>query len=95
MKVPWLQEQERDVKEGLGISLSTTAGSSSLSVLDVSMLNEKPGVQTPSRKDGRYCYEARVDDDGVRISEDNTGSADAWTITNGSTHTHGHFSGRS
>lgn len=53
-KVPWIKEE--DVSEGevarklLGISLSPTRSNSSISVVDVAAVSEKPGVQTPSRK---------------------------------------------
>jgi hypothetical protein len=53
-KVPWLREEE--VSEGevarklLGISLLPTHTNSSVSVVDVAAVTEKPGVQTPSRK---------------------------------------------
>ncbi|KAH8661364.1 hypothetical protein BGZ60DRAFT_412961 [Tricladium varicosporioides] len=53
-KVSWLHED--DVQEGevarklLGISLSPTHTESSISVVDVAAVMEKPGVQTPSRK---------------------------------------------
>lgn len=52
--VPWLRDD--DVSEGevarklLGISLSPTQTGSSVSVVDVAGVMEKPGVQTPSRK---------------------------------------------
>jgi hypothetical protein len=53
-KVPWLMEDEvsgGDVaRKLLGISLSPTDTSSSVSVIDVVAVSEKPGVQTPSRK---------------------------------------------
>ncbi len=53
-KVPWLRDEE--ISDGevarklLGISLSPTHTSSSVSVVDVAAVMEKPGVQTPSRK---------------------------------------------
>ncbi|TAQ87361.1 hypothetical protein B7494_g4334 [Chlorociboria aeruginascens] len=53
-KVPWLREE--DISEGevarklLGISLSPTLTASTISVVDVAAVMEKPGVQTPSRK---------------------------------------------
>jgi len=53
-KVPWLRDD--DISEGevarklLGISLSPTQTGSSVSVVDVAGVTEKPGVQTPSRK---------------------------------------------
>lgn len=53
-KVSWLRDE--DISEGevarklLGISLSPTNTGSSISVVDVAAVMEKPGVQTPSRK---------------------------------------------
>jgi hypothetical protein len=53
-KVPWLRDD--DISEGevarklLGISLSPSQSASSVSVIDVAAVMEKPGVQTPSRK---------------------------------------------
>lgn len=53
-KVPWLRDE--DISEGevarklLGISLSPSHTTSSISVIDVAGVTEKPGVQTPSRK---------------------------------------------
>lgn len=53
-KVPWLRDD--DTSEGkvarklLGISLSPSQSASSVSVIDVAAVMEKPGVQTPSRK---------------------------------------------
>jgi hypothetical protein len=55
-KVSWLRDE--DVSEGevarklLGISLSPTHTASMVSVVDVAVVMEKPGVQTPSRKTG-------------------------------------------
>lgn len=54
-KVPWLRDE--DISEGevsrklLGISLSPSKSASSISVVDVVAVMEKPGVQTPSRKE--------------------------------------------
>lgn len=54
-KVPWLRDE--DISEGevarklLGISLSPSQTASSISVVDVAAVMEKPGVQTPSRKE--------------------------------------------
>jgi hypothetical protein len=48
--------RDEDISEGevarklLGISLSPTDTASSISVVDVAAVMEKPGVQTPSRK---------------------------------------------
>ncbi|RDW67893.1 hypothetical protein BP6252_09289 [Coleophoma cylindrospora] len=53
-KVCWLREE--DISEGqvarklLGISLSPSQSASSVSVVDIAAVSEKPGVQTPSRK---------------------------------------------
>jgi hypothetical protein len=53
-EIPWLREE--DISEGevarklLGISLSPADTASSISVVDVAAVMEKPGVQTPSRK---------------------------------------------
>ena len=55
-KVPWLREADTSISEGevarklLGISLSPTLVGSSVSVIDVAAVTEKPGVQTPSKK---------------------------------------------
>lgn len=53
-KVKWLEEEgagEAEVaRKFLGISLSRSQTSSSISVSDVAAVMEKPGVQTPSRK---------------------------------------------
>ena len=54
-KVSWLRDE--DISEGevarklLGISLSPSQTASSISVVDVAAVMEKPGVQTPSRKE--------------------------------------------
>jgi Protein of unknown function (DUF2013) len=53
-QIDWLQQE--DISEGevarklLGISLSPTDTASSISVVNVAAVMEKPGVQTPSRK---------------------------------------------
>jgi hypothetical protein len=53
-QVPWLKEEEIQESEVarklLGISLSSADTQSSVSVVDVAAVSEKPGVQTPSRK---------------------------------------------
>lgn len=62
-KVTWLEEAEtREVREGsgeaevarklLGISLSHVQAASTISVVDIAAVTEKPGVQTPSRNGG-------------------------------------------
>jgi hypothetical protein len=68
-KVAWLRDEE--ISEGevarklLGISLSPTQTASSISVLDVAAVTEKPGVQTPSRKE--FAENLHVHDDaGVK-----------------------------
>lgn len=62
MKVPWLQEQESSAARGLlGISLGT-AGDSTLSVMEVAGVKEKPGVFTPSRKNS--CEHQEYDGGG-------------------------------
>jgi hypothetical protein len=54
-KVSWLRDE--DISDGevarklLGISLSPSQTASSISVVDVAAVMEKPGVQTPSRKE--------------------------------------------
>jgi len=65
-QVPWLSG-EKDVKDSevskklLGISLSTSQTGSSVSVVDLAGLTERPGVQTPSRK-AEGELEAAIDD---------------------------------
>jgi hypothetical protein len=54
-KVKWLENEDRHVENGishkfLGISLSPIETASSVSVVDIARVMEKPGVQTPSRK---------------------------------------------
>jgi hypothetical protein len=54
-QVPWLKDEEAmndgDVaRKLLGISLSGAHSASSVSVVDIAAVMEKPGVQTPSRK---------------------------------------------
>jgi hypothetical protein len=53
-QVSWLRDEdmgEDDVaRKLLGISLSASQAASSISVVDVAAVTEKPGVQTPSRK---------------------------------------------
>ena len=61
-KVAWLRDE--DISEGevarklLGMSLSPSQTASSISVVDVAAVTEKPGVQTPSRKE---CDDAEHD----------------------------------
>lgn len=74
-KVPWLRDE--DTSEGevaeklLGISLSPSQSASSMSVIDVAAVMEKPGVQTRSRKSEHE--EALDDKNSVRISIDTKG----------------------
>ena len=54
VQVPWLQdseeEQEKNIARNyLGLGLHPEAAKSSLSVMEVAVYKEKPGVQTPSR----------------------------------------------
>lgn len=52
-KVSWLRDdftQSEVAKKLLGMSLSPSQGASSVSVVDVAAVMEKPGVKTPSRK---------------------------------------------
>ncbi|KAG9231433.1 hypothetical protein BJ875DRAFT_517054 [Amylocarpus encephaloides] len=73
-KVPWLRDD--DIQEGevarklLGISLSPSQTASSISVVDVAAVMEKPGVQTPSRK--TEFEEALHDKEGHMNSEPGT-----------------------
>lgn len=54
-QVPWLKESIANgqgiAKKLLGISLAGSNSGSSVSVVDLAKVTEKPGVQTPSRKD--------------------------------------------
>jgi len=69
-KVPWLRDE--DISEGevarklLGISLAPTHTGSSISVVDVAGVMEKPGVQTPSRKSE---FDAGLQDKNDRTAE--------------------------
>jgi Protein of unknown function (DUF2013) len=75
-QVPWLRDEdvlEADIaKKFLGISLSPSQRASSVSVVDVAGVMEKPGVQTPSRR-AEATEEVKDDgedeDAGVRISQ--------------------------
>jgi hypothetical protein len=54
-KVPWMRDEDSNTsgevaRKLLGISLSASQTTSSISVVDVAGVTEKPGVQTPSRK---------------------------------------------
>lgn len=54
-QVSWLRDEEirpsEVAKKLLGMSLSNTQGASTVSVVDVAAVMEKPGIKTPSRKD--------------------------------------------
>lgn len=74
-QVPWLKDEniiETDIaKNLLGISLSPSQTASSVSVVDVAGVMEKPGVQTPSRR-AEAVEEVKAEDDaedaGVKIA---------------------------
>ena len=74
-QVSWLRDE--DMSEGdvarklLGISLSASQAASSISVVDVAAVMEKPGVQTPSRK-AEAAEKADVDSESEK--EQITGS---------------------
>lgn len=66
-KVEWLSGQEAYVegevaRKLLGISLSESQTESSVSVVDVAAVMEKPGVKTPSRKDDQPGADALKDE---------------------------------
>jgi hypothetical protein len=72
-KVPWLRDEDTsNISDGdvarklLGISLSASQTASSISVVDVAGVTEKPGVQTPSRKSE---FEAGLHDEKDEQSE--------------------------
>lgn len=68
-KVAWLEEAEEKEGSGeaevarklLGISLSPAQAASSISVVDIAAVTEKPGVQTPSRTAGEVDAESGMD----------------------------------
>ena len=68
LKVPWLEEPESPARRLLGISLGR-AGESTLSVMEVAGLTEKPGVLTPSRKDSQEVHETGVGSNGVSLED--------------------------
>ena len=81
VKVPWLQEGEEQLERLVGKKLTiggnAKAAESSLSVLEVAVHKEKPGVQTPSREteveerdEGRGDVEDQSIGNGVMISMD-------------------------
>lgn len=92
-KVAWLQDEkfeEADVaKKLLGISISQVDAGSTVSVVDVAAVTEKPGVQTPSRKAGSEVETAPHD--GTQNGT-NTGNGHDHTH---SSHHHGHSHGNS
>ncbi|KAI9052513.1 hypothetical protein LZ554_003857 [Drepanopeziza brunnea f. sp. 'monogermtubi'] len=72
-KVSWLRQddtvsQSEVARKLLGISLSSTLSGSTISVVDVAAVMEKPGVQTPSRKldleDGLHSEDLKNGQDG-------------------------------
>jgi len=88
-QVPWLRDED-EVNDGevarklLGISLSPSQTASSISVVDVAAVMEKPGVQTPSRSaetaasgslepvhedNGATVPELKHKDEGVKVPE--------------------------
>ncbi|KAH7369906.1 hypothetical protein BKA65DRAFT_589356 [Rhexocercosporidium sp. MPI-PUGE-AT-0058] len=83
-KVPWLRDDDV-VSEGevarklLGISLSPTQTASTVSVVDVAGVMEKPGVQTPSRKlefeEGVHDHDAEKD--GNKKENENENESDS------------------
>lgn len=75
VQVPWLREvadqQERDLsKKFLGIGIHAKAGESSLSVLEVASHQEKPGVQTASRREEEKVAEMKKNGIGTGGSVD-------------------------
>jgi Protein of unknown function (DUF2013) len=74
-QVSWLRDE--DTSEGeiagklLGISLSASQAASTISVVDVAAVMEKPGVQTPSRKTDTA---EKAHEDGGSEEEQITGS---------------------
>ena len=75
-KVQWLKEGEEEERNGnrLAIGGNLRAADSSLSVLEVAVHREKPGVQTPSRnQNGSMVKEARKTvNDAEKTSEEAT-----------------------
>ncbi|KAI1498416.1 hypothetical protein F5X99DRAFT_393450 [Biscogniauxia marginata] len=71
-KVKWLSEDGPDAgdvaRKLIGMSLSPAHTGSSISVVDVAAVMEKPGVQTPSR---RVEVEVEVQDSSAKTSTDN------------------------
>jgi hypothetical protein len=73
--VPWLRDTESPsdgevARKLLGISLSPSQTESSVSVVDVAAVMEKPGVQTPSRKTE---FEETQRDGGNEVKEQKRG----------------------
>lgn len=91
-KVPWLRDDE--VSDGevarklLGISLSPEQTASSVSVLDVAAVMEKPGVQTPSRKE----FDTDVNPTHPQHQEEH-GQENGNGIENGNEHGNSHSNG--
>lgn len=71
-QVSWLRDEETNegevARKLLGISLSASQAASSVSVIDVAAVMEKPGVQTPSRK----AEAAENADEDSEIEEEHT-----------------------
>jgi hypothetical protein len=72
-QVPWLRDEEvvegEAAKQLLGISLSPSQTASSVSVADVAVVMEKPGVQTPSRKAEETKADHEEESTGVKVPE--------------------------
>jgi len=79
-KVPWLAEPgaaAADVsRQFLGISLSRSETASSVSVVDVAVVTEKPGIKTPSRK-AEFAPELKDPESGEEDSGGGGASPDA------------------
>jgi len=92
-KVPWLRDEE--VSDGevarklLGISLSSEQTASSVSVLDVAAVMEKPGVQTPSRKE----FDSDILPTHPHPEEEEHGKKNGNGVENGNEHGNGHSNG--
>ena len=81
-KVKWLDEAGKGeaeiARKFLGISLSPSQSASSVSVGDVAGVMEKPGVQTPSRKQGEGHAGAAVEVEvTTAVTTDDEGSGTA------------------
>ncbi|KAI9755836.1 MAG: threonyl-tRNA synthetase [Chaenotheca gracillima] len=71
-KVPWLLGGQdgtiSPAKRSLGISLGAAAAESSLSVVEVAALKERPGVMTKSRKDEEGAVGSNLDDQSAAVA---------------------------